>query len=227
MLTIEYWTHNNNLAKKTTNLSNLQCTIQNYPNRVISALGDNLFFCVQFCKHKAKIMLLKAKELSHEKKFSYLLTGFANARFFCKFIPFYFNQATNRLLLAASEKYRDSGTVKLEKDIPRHHGWMHTYMNSVILTKWCIAVSTKYWHRSARESLKNSSSAKITISSECNTRWFMLVFRIWIVVIASAVIMLAWLQKERKKERSQKIDDLPILLNNLPVWYFSNALWRS
>ena len=67
-------------------------------------------------------MLLKAKELSHEKNFSYLLTGFANARFFCKFIPFYFNQATNRLLLAASEKYRDSGTVKLEKDIPRHHG---------------------------------------------------------------------------------------------------------
>jgi len=48
-------------------------TIQNYPNHVISALGDKMFFRVQFCKHKAiKIMLLKglkAKELSHVKNF--------------------------------------------------------------------------------------------------------------------------------------------------------------
>ena len=46
----------------------------------------------------------------------------------------------------------------------------------------------------------------------------MLFFRVWIVVIASAVIVLAWLtvtrKEERKKERkkeSQKIDDLPVL----------------
>ena len=46
----------------------------------------------------------------------------------------------------------------------------------------------------------------------------MLFFRVWIVVIASAVIVLAWLTvtrtEERKKERkkeSQKIDDLPVL----------------
>ena len=48
------------------------------------------------------------------------------------------------------------------------------------------------------------------ISSECNT----LLFRIWIVVIVLAIIVLAWLtqKEERKKsERSQKIDDLPIL----------------
>ena len=46
----------------------------------------------------------------------------------------------------------------------------------------------------------------------------MLFFRVWIVVIASAIIVLAWLTvtwtEERKKERkkeSQKIDDLPVL----------------
>ena len=31
------------------------------------------------------------------------------------------------------------------------------------------------------------------ISSECNTQWFMSFFRVWIVVIATAVIVLAWL----------------------------------
>jgi len=46
--------------QKTTDLSNLQCTIQNYPNHVISALGDKLFFCAQFCTLQViKIMLLK------------------------------------------------------------------------------------------------------------------------------------------------------------------------
>jgi len=35
-------------------------TIQNYPNHVISALGDKMFFRVQFYKHKViKIMPLK------------------------------------------------------------------------------------------------------------------------------------------------------------------------
>jgi len=46
------------VKKKKTDLSNLQftCTL----NPVISALGDKLFFCAQFCKRKAiKIMLLK------------------------------------------------------------------------------------------------------------------------------------------------------------------------
>ena len=64
-----------------------------------------------------------------------------------------------------------------------------------------MAYSTKYQHWSAWESLKNSSSSTITISSECNTQWFMVVFCIWIVVIPSAVITLAWLQKERRKVR--------------------------
>ena len=42
----------------------------------------------------------------------------------------------------------------------------------------------------------------------------MLLFRVLIVVIASAVIVLAWLTvtlTEEEEERSQKIDDLPVL----------------
>ena len=43
----------------------------------------------------------------------------------------------------------------------------------------------------------------------------MLFFRVRIVVIASAVIMLVWLTvtptEERRKKGSQKIDDLPVL----------------
>ena len=39
----------------------------------------------------------------------------------------------------------------------------------------------------------------------------MLFFCVSIVVIASAIIKLAWLQKERKKKRSQKIDNLLVL----------------
>ena len=62
--------------------------------------------------------------------------------------------------------------------------------------------------RSAWESLKNSSSAKITTSSECSTQWFMLVFCVWIIVIASGVIVLGWLTLNKE---SQKIDDLPFL----------------
>ena len=38
----------------------------------------------------------------------------------------------------------------------------------------------------------------------------MLFFRVWIVVIVSAVIVLAWLTVTRTEE-SQKIDDLPVL----------------
>ena len=49
-------------------------------------------------------------------------------------------------------------------------GGVHA-MNNVILTKWRIALSIG--HRSAWESLKNSSTAKIMISSECNTQWIM------------------------------------------------------
>jgi len=33
-------------------LSDLQCTIQNYPNHIFSALGDKMFFRVQFCNTK-------------------------------------------------------------------------------------------------------------------------------------------------------------------------------
>ena len=43
----------------------------------------------------------------------------------------------------------------------------------------------------------------------------MLFFRVWIAVIASAVIVLAWLTvtltEERKKKESQKVDNLPVL----------------
>ena len=42
----------------------------------------------------------------------------------------------------------------------------------------------------------------------------MLFFRVWIVVIASAVIVLAWLtvtRTEERKKESHKIDDLPVL----------------
>ena len=51
--------------------SNPQCTIQNYPNHVISALGDKLFFCVQFCTQSNQNYAaqgLETKELSHVKK---------------------------------------------------------------------------------------------------------------------------------------------------------------
>jgi len=52
--------------KKTTDSSDLQCTIQNYPNHVISALGDKIFSRAQFCEHKViKIMLLKVWRLKN------------------------------------------------------------------------------------------------------------------------------------------------------------------
>ena len=72
--------------------------------------------------------------------------------------------------------------------------------------------------RSAWESLKNSSSAKITTSSECSTQSFMLVFCVWIIVIASGVIVLGWLTLR---------DRLFALFSDLPVWYFSDALRQS
>ena len=79
-------------------------------------------------------------------------------------------------------------------------------MNNVTLTKWRIAL--KNWHRRAWESLKNSSTAKITISTECSTQWFMLFFRVWMIAIASTVIVLGWLTL---KKESQKIDDLLVI----------------
>ena len=82
-------------------------------------------------------------------------------------------------------------------------GWGCTAMNNVILTKWHITLCIDIG--SAWKSLKNSSSAMTTISSECSTPWFMPFFRVWIVVIASTIIVLAWLKDE--EEESQKIDD--------------------
>ena len=38
-----------------------------------------------------------------------------------------------------------------------------------------------------------------TISGKCNTRWFMLFFCVWIVVIASAVIVLSWWRKKVRR----------------------------
>ena len=65
-------------------------------------------------------------------------------------------------------------------------------MNNVLtLTKWHIALST------------TSECLRITEEwsecySECSTQWFVPFFRIWIV-IASTVIMLAWLKDEERK----------------------------
>ena len=49
-----------------------------------------------------------------------------------------------------------------------------------------------YKHMRVLEFADHSSSLQ-AIGGECNTRWFMILFRDWIVVIASAVIVLAWL----------------------------------
>ena len=66
-------------------------------------------------------------------------------------------------------------------------------------------------------------SSTITISSECNTQFF----RVRIVVIASAVIVLARLTlKERKKERKSE-DRRFARFSDLPVWYFSDAFQQS
>ena len=40
---------------------------------------------------------------------------------------------------------------------------------------------------------------------ECNTPVKIPLFRVWVIVIASAIIVLAWL-KERKKERKEEED---------------------
>ena len=71
-------------------------------------------------------------------------------------------------------------------------------MNNVILKKWHIAPSVK--HRSAWESLKNSSSSRIMISIGFNTKWFMLFFRVWIVKIAYSRCH-ANVVNKRKKEQ--------------------------
>ena len=99
-----------------------------------------------------------------------------------------------------------------------------------------MVYSTKHYHWSAWESLKNSSSSTMTISSECNTRWYMLFFHVWIVVIASAVIMLAWLtvtwmeeeKKEKRKEGSELLMWPPFFGGGHPYirtpWLFSGLL---
>ena len=70
--------------------------------------------------------------------------------------------------------------------------------------------------------MKNSSTSRVMISIENNTRWFMLFVHIRIALIASAVIMLGWLYTQ-KEERSQKIDNL-LVLATCCVWYVSVAL---
>ena len=50
--------NNFRLKKKKNDLSNLQCTIQNYPNHVISALGDNFYFRVQVLWSSRCLVLL-------------------------------------------------------------------------------------------------------------------------------------------------------------------------
>ena len=59
--------------QKITDLGDLQCTIHNYLNHIISALGDNLLFHGQVCECEAcnqnyVAQCLKAKELSCVKK---------------------------------------------------------------------------------------------------------------------------------------------------------------
>ena len=85
-----------------------------------------------------------------------------------------------------------------------------------------MAYSTKYWHRSAWESLKNSSSSTITISSECNTQWFMLVFHVLNCCNSFSCYHVS-LASERKKERKSE-DRRFARFSDLPVWYFSDAL---
>ena len=50
----------------------------------------------------------------------------------------------------------------------------------------------------------------------------MLFYCAWTIVIASAVVMLAWV-RQRKKER--KSEDT--LFSNLSIWYFSDALQQK
>ena len=56
----------------------------------------------------------------------------------------------------------------------------------------------------------------------------MIFFRDFFVVIASGVIVLAWLtvltEERKKKERSQKIDDLPVLAT---CWSGTSAMLFS
>ena len=63
----------------------------------------------------------------------------------------------------------------------------------------------------------------ITINSECSTQWFVpfFFFHVWIIVIASIIIMLAWLKdnEERKSEyrRFAHFGDLLSSEGNVPV----------
>ena len=52
----------------------------------------------------------------------------------------------------------------------------------------------------------------------------MIFFRDFFVVIASAVIVLAWLTVTLTEERSQKIDDLPVLAT---CWSGTSAMFPS
>ena len=76
----------------------------------------------------------------------------------------------------------------------------------------------KHKHGTAWELPANLSYLK-TISDECNTQWFVLFCCVWISVIASVIITLAWLKKGRKSEarRFGRFSDLP-------VWCFSVTL---
>ena len=51
-----------------------------------------------------------------------------------------------------------------------------------------------------------------TISGEYNTKWFMLFFRIWIVVIATAVIVLSWWRKRERRTLKYQTGKLPVLV---------------
>ena len=59
-----------------------------------------------------------------------------------------------------------------------------------------------------------------TISSECSTQWFTLFFHVW-MVIASTVIVLAWLKDTERKKKSE--DRQFARLGDLPVWYLSDT----
>ena len=54
-------------------------------------------------------------------------------------------------------------------------------------------------------SISMRSPENWTISVECNTWWFMLLLHVWIVVIASAIVVLSWLKLgERRKKMKSK-----------------------
>ena len=61
---------------------------------------------------------------------------------------------------------------------------------------------------SASKSLLKTSSSLKTLWYECNTPWILLLVHVWIIAIASAIIVVASLKKNQKNQN--EIVDLPL-----------------